>query len=78
MPILPFQSFGLRSMPDSRTVTNCFTPPARFRRTARIARARIASRIASHLMYPVQVVIFAVLALLLSILLLSLALWWLG
>src|SRR5262249_13761627 len=25
MPILPFQRFGLRSMPDSRTVTNCFT-----------------------------------------------------
>src|SRR5262249_37018037 len=37
MVILTLQRFGLRSMPDSRTVTNCFTLPARFRRILRIA-----------------------------------------
>src|SRR5262249_36970054 len=42
MIILPFQRLGLRSMPDSRTVTNCFKPPARFRRTLRLLAHRIA------------------------------------
>src|SRR5262245_47607887 len=51
MAILTFQGFGLGSMPDSRTVTNCFTAPAGFRRTAGIARS--ASHV-SHVSGPVS------------------------
>ena len=45
MAILPLQGIALRSMPDSPIVTNCFTPPAGFRR---LALVRITHRSHEH------------------------------
>src|SRR5262249_29815652 len=69
MPILPFQGFGLVRYPthEPSQIVSRFPHDL-----------GVPSRSHWHLMYPVQLLILAVLALLLGILLLSLAVWLLG
>src|SRR5262245_4472518 len=74
MVILTLKRLAFVPVPDSRTVTNCFAPPARFRRRSRFT-SRIDMNIVRYMMF---LVLGVLLGLLLSTLLPSLALWLLG